>query len=168
MSVRKRASRTPPLWCCRLHAMRHCNSTEQVSWNDDTIMNRVDIRTEVACSKVRESYHTMPALGTTWQACSPCVTKRCDGSRHVVVQRDGIVLQRDVMVSHAQAIRNKSRKPPKAHTNKKRQPTNAGQQLCESRKQQPTNQAAAHASNQNTAPCAPPRQQAQGGLHAHA
>ena len=37
------------------------------------------------------------------------------------------LLQRDAVVGHAEAIRTQSRKPSKAHTHKKRQPTNAGQ-----------------------------------------
>ena len=37
------------------------------------------------------------------------------------------MLQRDAIVGHAEAIRTQSRKPSKAHTHKKRQPTNAGQ-----------------------------------------
>ena len=37
------------------------------------------------------------------------------------------LLQRDAIVGHAEAIRTQSRKPSKAHTHKKRQPTNAGQ-----------------------------------------
>ena len=44
--------------------------------------------------------------------------------------RPRALLQRDAMFRNAQAIRNESRKPPKAHTQKKRQPTNAGQQPC--------------------------------------
>ena len=41
-----------------------------------------------------------------------------------------MLLQRDAIVGHAWAIRNQSRTPSKAHTHKKRQPTNAGQPYC--------------------------------------
>ena len=60
------------------------------------------------------------------------------------------VLRLYAMARNASANRKQSRKPPKAHTHDKRQPTNAGQQRCASHTRQPTNQAAAHASIQDT------------------
>ena len=44
-------------------------------------------------------------------------------------------LQRDAVVGHAEAIRTQSRKPSKAHTHKKRQPTNASQPHSTRRKE---------------------------------
>ena len=49
------------------------------------------------------------------------------------------LLPRDAMVGHAEAIRTQSRKPSKAHTHKKRQPTNAGQPHSTRRKEATTN-----------------------------
>ena len=46
-------------------------------------------------------------------------------------------------------------KSPKAHTHDKRQPTNAGQQRCTSHKWQPPNQAAVHASHQDSTHASP-------------
>ena len=45
------------------------------------------------------------------------------------------MLQRDAIVGHAEAIRTQTRKPSKAHTHKKRQPTNAGQPHSTRRKE---------------------------------
>ena len=46
-----------------------------------------------------------------------------------------VELQRGAIVGHAEAIRTQSRKPSKAHTHKKRQPTNAGQPHSTRRKE---------------------------------
>ena len=46
-----------------------------------------------------------------------------------------VLLQRDAIVGHAEAIRTQGRKPSKAHTHKKRQPTNAGQPHSTRRKE---------------------------------
>ena len=48
---------------------------------------------------------------------------------------------------NAQSIRKYSRKPRKAHTHKKRQPTNAAQERCTRLTKQHPNQGAIHASN---------------------
>ena len=50
-------------------------------------------------------------------------------------QETSALLQRDAIVGHAEAIRTQSRKPSKAHTHKKRQPTNAGQPHSTRRKE---------------------------------
>ena len=45
------------------------------------------------------------------------------------------LLQRDAVVGHVEAIRTQSRELSKAHTHKKRQPTNAGQRHSTRRKE---------------------------------
>ena len=57
------------------------------------------------------------------------------------------LLQRDAIVGHAEAIRTQSRKPSKAHTHNKLQPTNAGQKRYMSHKRQSSNQTAVQASD---------------------
>ena len=51
------------------------------------------------------------------------------------IERALVLLQRDAIVGHAEAIRTQSREPSKAHTHKKRQPTNAGQPHSTRRKE---------------------------------
>ena len=48
-----------------------------------------------------------------------------------------LLLQADMMVRHAQGIRNLSKKPPGAHTHKKRQPTNAGNIAAQAKNSNP-------------------------------
>ena len=60
------------------------------------------------------------------------------------------LLQRDAIVGHAEAIRTQSRKPSKAHTHKKRQPTNAGQPRSTRRKEATPQLGAAHAASEDT------------------
>ena len=63
---------------------------------------------------------------------------------------DQLLLQRDAIVGHAEAIRTQSRKPSKAHTHKKRQPTNAGQPHSTRRKEATPQLGAAHAASEDT------------------
>ena len=60
------------------------------------------------------------------------------------------MLQRDAIVGHAEAIRTQSRKLSKAHTHKKRQPTNAGQPHSTRRKEATPQLGAAHAASEDT------------------
>ena len=61
-----------------------------------------------------------------------------------------LLLQRDAIVGHAEAIRTQSRKPSKAHTHKKRQPTNAGQPHSTRRMEATPQLGAAHAASEDT------------------
>ena len=61
-----------------------------------------------------------------------------------------LLLQRNAIVGHAEAIRTQSRKPLKAHTYKKCQPTNAGQPHSTRRKEATPQLGAAHAASEDT------------------
>ena len=61
-----------------------------------------------------------------------------------------VLIHRDALVGHAEAIRTQSRKPSKAHTHKKRQSTNAGQPHSTRRKEATPQLAAAHAASEDT------------------
>ena len=61
-----------------------------------------------------------------------------------------VLLQRDAIVGHAEAIRTQSRKPPKANKRDARQPTNAGQPHSTRRKEATPQLGAAHAASEDT------------------